>query len=103
MSEEQNKIPPKSDWIINKVYFKAEVVDNFKQVYTEWLEDYDGLPADYKGIVDLENFIHHMIKLSYKGVLELYEYPYEGHCAAMDYFEREDGNFVIPRECFIVV
>ena len=74
-------------------------------MYTDWLEGYDGLPYDYKGIVELEKFIHNMINLSSSGSLELWEFPsfnLNTSEVVPDYFEREDNNFVIPRECFTV-
>ena len=97
---------PKSTWVLNKVYFPVKVVDDFKEGYFKWLREYDVIPTDEEELNKLNEFIHYIIKRSYRDCLELYEFPTKGcydFSGEYDYFEKDDCNYVIPRHLFELI
>jgi hypothetical protein len=90
---------PKSYWRLEKVYFTAKPVDDFKAKYLEWLEDYDG--SDNLHCEKLHEFLDYISK---NDLVQLYESPpYKSSSEELDYFEILDDNHVIPRHLFEVV
>ena len=83
---------PKSQWVIDKNYFTAKPVDNFRVKYLKWLSDYDPEAEITK---ELKDFIYYMTTNDF---VQIYEYPHES--PLKDYFEKNDDNHVIPRHLF---
>ena len=88
---------PKSYWRLEKVYFTAKPVDDFKAKYLEWWESYDG--SDNLHCEKLHEFLDYISKNT---LVQLYEFPYK-YSEELDYFEILDDNHVIPRHLFEVV
>lgn len=90
---------PKSSWKLSEVYFKAKLVDNFKQKYIDFLlEDSDTYDFDTVGKV-----VDSWLKRDY---VDLYQFPVGGNNLPedeYDYFERLDHDWVIPRKLFEVM
>ena len=82
-----------SSWVIKKEYFKVMAVDNFKDLF---IKNYD------REIEDNENeFIDKLCSLR---EFYVYQYPYRGDTdESADYFEKEDCNFVLKRDMFIIL
>lgn len=103
---------PKSSWTINKVYFKAKVVDDFQNKYLQWgQEEGCGFTDSEESTKEVIQFIRNTQKMSNQGWVWLYEYPEEinqchcdyGNVAEYDYFEKGDDNHIIPRHLFVVI
>lgn len=110
---------PKSSWVINKVYFKAKVVDDFQNKYLQWgQEEGCGFTDSEESTKEVIQFIRNTQKMSNQGWVWLYEYPAEtNQCYCndgtyargrdngdeYDYFEKYDDNYVIPRHLFVVI
>ena len=92
---------PKCNWRLEKVYFKAELVDNFKSEYLEWYVDECGHDRDDS---ELNNFI---LRIEQEDTVMLYQFPNEVPMSQQeddfDYFEQVDDNHVIPRKLFNLV
>lgn len=95
---------PNSSWIVDRTFFKAKVVDDFRREYIKWGDDEGhGFDIEDESFKEVDEFIHSVIKLSYSGCLELYQWPSDDVDDECDYFERFDDNYTIPRHLFEVV
>ena len=89
---------PKSGWIIGHVYFKVKMVDNFREVMYNHLSENDTLDIhefmDSGDIMELDIFCK---SLAGK-VVDMYQFP-----DSEDYFEKEDDNWCLPRQAFVLL
>lgn len=86
---------PSSQWVIDRNYFTVKPVEQFKEKYLTWLEEYD---SGFKYTKELSAFLDYMGKNDF---VQVYEYPHNN--PLKDYFEMTDDNHVIPRELFHLV
>ena len=110
---------PKSSWTVNKVYFKAKLVDDFQSTYLQWGQSEGcGFTDSEESTKEVMQFIRNTQKMSNQGYVWLYEYPEDiNQCYCddgsyvndfdngdeYDYFEKCDDNYVIPRHLFVVI
>ena len=91
---------PKSQWIIEKVFFKVKLVDNFKSEYIGWMSE---VGHDHDDL-DMLKFIENVTN---QDTVELYQFPsqkpWDNDDSEQDYFERLDDNHVIPRILFELI
>ena len=85
----------RSDWVIKKEYFKVAASDNFKDLF---IENYGcDIEADENAFIEkisnLESFYIYMFPMFMR-----FEKEEEA-----DYFEKDDDNFVLKRNMFIIL
>ena len=85
----------RSSWVIKKEYFKVMAVDNFKYLF---IKNYDcGMGAN-------ENeFIERISKLDSFYVYMFPDFLSTEKEDGADFFEKEDENFVLKRDMFIIL
>lgn len=90
---------PKSTWVLSEVYFKVNLIENFKSEYLEWMAEI-GHDCDD---LELLTFIRNVTD---QDIVELYQFPSEKVFKDdddADYFERLDNNHVLPRKLFKLI
>lgn len=92
---------PRSEWVVNCVYFEAKLVDNFENLYKEWLLS-NGSREEDLVTYNLESTVRGWLNSA--SSVWLYRFPNRYNNEETeddaDYFEKEDDNWVIPRHLF---
>ncbi len=87
---------PVSNWVLDKRFFEAKLVDDFDGKYKKWFLEYNGA-ADNSA-----SFTTFLINLHEHSTIELYRFPNDTRDTSgeHDYFEKDDDNYAIPRFLF---